>query len=214
MLNLIIMGLTLPDITNTYTAEGNPTVTCNVQECPFRPFLAHSVYSDQQDLGAFPGAKTILNGAQIIQCCGGGILAAIRSCSGNSMGLLNHEAIRNTEGYTGIISDPKGKALLKLTGLSLGLNAYYDFYHNTPMVPSTSNKVPGVPVIPNRILEALGQSPQRFSEQFIRRTLSEMLETAYAGCQRPSERFFQMGTALVALIDPALVKINAQRKSK
>jgi len=62
------------------------------------------------------------------------------------------------------------------------------------------------------LFQALGQRPESFSEQFIGRTLGEMLETAYAGCQRPSERFFQMGTALVALIDPALVKINAQRR--
>jgi|GEM_PF-2771135 len=47
----------------------------------------------------------------MIQCCGAGILAAIRSCSENSMGLLNHDALRNTEGFTGITTDPVGKAL-------------------------------------------------------------------------------------------------------
>ncbi len=208
------MGITLNDIQRTYTTEGAPGVSCNAKECPFRPFLAHSAYSDPEDLGAFPGVKTTLNGAQIIQCCGAGILAAIRSCTGNSMGLFNHDALRNTEGFTGIANDPTGKALLKLTGLKLGLNAYYDFYYGAPLVPSTSTKVPGIPSIPDRLLQALGQSPEKASEQYIGRTLGEMLETAYAGCQRPSERYFQMGTALVALIDPALVKINAQRRIK
>lgn len=209
------MAIQLEEITHIYHAQGNTGSACNPEECPFRPFLANTVYGDSEKLGAFPGAKMPLNGAQIIACCGEGILAAIRSCSGNTMGLLNHRALNGTEGFTGITEEPTGKALLKLTGLKLGLNAYFDFYYDhSPQIPVNSLKLPGIPMLTPELLNALGNNPGDFSEEIIRKALEEVINTAYEGSPLPSEKYSQMGTALVALIDPALVKINALRSKK